>query len=66
MMNPVRFWLGCKGGSTGTLAFPAFDFAGLLIMTAVPKLFHRTFFVHLLLQTTQNTLDRLVFTAFDL
>ena len=66
MMNPVRFWLGCKGRSTRTLALPAFDFAGLLKMTAVPQLFHRAFFVHLLLQTTQNTLDRLVFTAFDL
>ena len=50
----------------GTLALPALHFAGLLIMTAIPKLLHRAFLVHLLLQTTQNTLDRLVFTAFDL
>ena len=66
MMNPVRFWLGCKGRSTRTLALPAFDFAGLLKMTAVPQLFHRAFFVHLLFQATECAFYGLAFAAFDI
>ena len=50
----------------GTLTLPALHFAGLLIMTAIPKLLHRAFLVHLLLQTTKGAFDRFAFAAFDI